>query len=94
MPMGIPCTAEDYFSLVDRTAKERRPGKKGTVDETLSPILERVGLSKKNWLTASTKFETEISTFVGKNQSIELACKALSKKWVNLQVHCWQVFST
>ncbi len=51
----------------------------GYMDGKLSPILERLGLSKKNWFTASTKFETEFTTFVGKKDSIELACKALSK---------------
>ena len=35
MPDGIPCTAEDYFDLVDMTAREQRHGKTGFMNETL-----------------------------------------------------------
>ncbi len=47
MPMGILCTTEYYFDLVDMTAREQHHGKTGFMDTTLSPILERLGISKK-----------------------------------------------
>ncbi len=87
MPIGIPCTAEDYFDLVDMTAREQRYGKTGFIDNTLSPILQRLGISKKNWHTASYDFETEFSIFVGQQQALAKACEVFSKKWVNLQSH-------
>ncbi len=94
MPEGLPCTAEDYFDLVDMTAREQRHDKTGYMDGALSPVLERLGLSKKNWCTASAEFETVFSTFVGKKHSIDFARKILSKKWVNLQGNCLQILST
>ena len=54
MPEGIPCSAEDYFDLVDRTARQQRAGKTGFMDDTLSPILQRLGLTTEQWCTASS----------------------------------------
>lgn len=93
MPMGIPCTAEDYFDLVDMTAREQRHDKTGFMDNALSPIFDRLGISKKNWHTDSAEFETVFSTFVGAKNSLDKACDVFSKKWVNLQSSCLQLFS-
>lgn len=94
MPIGIPCTAEDYFNLVDMSAREQRHGKTGSMDNSSSPILQRLGVSKKNWNTASSEFETVFSTFVGQRHSLSHACEVLSKKWINLQSHCLQILTT
>lgn len=94
MPMGIPCTAEDYFDLIDMTAQAQRPNKMGSMDNQLSPILQRLGISSNHWMTASSEFETVFSTFVGQEHSITNACKVFSKKWINLQSHCLQLLSS
>lgn len=94
MPMGLPCTAEDYFDLVDMTARQQRPGKSSTMNNSLSPILHRLGISTKNWNIASSEFETVFSTFIGKKHSLTNACTVLSKKWINLQSHCLQILSS
>ncbi len=94
MPEGIPCTAEDYFDLIDMTARQKRHGKTGSMNEALSPILERLGISRNNWITASSEFEEVFSTFVGHKQSLKKVCEVFSKNWVNLQNHCLHVFST
>ncbi len=94
MPEGIPFTQEDYFELVDRTAREQREGKTGFMDNPLSPILQRLGLSNDQWNKASSEFESVFSVFVGNSSAIELACEVFSKQWVNLQSHCRQLLST
>ena len=91
---GIPCAAEDYFELVDMTARQQRDGKTGFVDERLSPILQHLGISAKNWITASSEFEKVFSTFVGKQSAIDHVCDVLSKKWVNLQRQCIRILTT
>ena len=93
MPEGIPCTAVDYFELVDMTAREQRHGKTGYMDNRLSPVLERLGISKTSWLTASSEFESVFSTFVGQKESLVTACSVFSKKWIHLQSHCIQLLS-
>ncbi len=94
MPMGIPCTAEDYFDLIDMSAREQRHGKTGYMDNKLSPLLQRLGVSRKNWHTASSEFETVFSTFVGQKHALANACEVFSKKWINLQSHCFRILTT
>ncbi len=94
MPEGIPCTRQDYFELVERTAREQRDGKTGFMDNSLSPILQRLGLSTDQWNKASKEFETVFSVFVGSSTGLEKACEVFSKRWVNLQSHCINLLST
>ncbi len=94
MPEGIACTQQDYFELVDRTAREQRDGKTGFMDNHLCPILQRLGLSTNQWNKASGEFETVFSVFVGGTKAIESVCGLFSKKWINLQSHCVNLLST
>ncbi len=94
MPMGIPCTAEDYFDLIDMSAREQRHGKTGYMDNKLPPLLQHLGISQKNWHTASSEFETIFSTFVGQKYALDDACEVFSKKWVNLQSNCFRILTT
>ena len=57
------------------------------MDQKLSPILQRLGLSTEQWSQACKGFESEFSIFVGGAAAIEKACKVFSKQWVNLQSH-------
>lgn len=93
MPVGITCTAEDYFDLIDMTARQQRSDDNGTMNEHLPPLLQQLGISGENWLTASSEFETIFSTFVGQQQAIEQVCKVLSKKWVNMQNQCLRILT-
>jgi REP element-mobilizing transposase RayT len=52
----LPIRAEDYLQLVDATGRLVAAGKNGRIDPALSPILDRIGLSSKEWAQASTAF--------------------------------------
>ncbi|MEM7281668.1 MAG: hypothetical protein AAF438_08575 [Pseudomonadota bacterium] len=43
--------------LVDVTGRVISKGKRGAIDPQLVPILERLGLSEDEWLSASTSFK-------------------------------------
>ncbi len=45
-------TLADYIQLVDLTARRVRKDKRGAVDGTLEPILERMGLDSDKWVEA------------------------------------------
>ena len=75
------------------TAREQRHGKTGYMDSRLSPILDRLGISKSNWYIASSEFESVFSTFVGQKESLISACSVYSKKRIHLQSHCLRLLS-
>jgi REP element-mobilizing transposase RayT len=57
MPKGIAYHLKDYCELVDTTGRSIREDKAGHIDNSQSPILERLGLSSDQWLTLATEFE-------------------------------------
>ena len=55
--LGICITYRDYLQLVDWTGRILRDDKRGCIDETLPPILNRLEIEGKQWLTNTTQFE-------------------------------------
>jgi REP element-mobilizing transposase RayT len=52
----LPMVVSDYLRLVDTTGRIVRTGKRGCTDPSLTPILERLGLTPEQWTDASTGF--------------------------------------
>ena len=59
---GIAYSLKDYCELVDTTGRCIRDDKVGHIDNTHSPILERLGLDADQWLTLTTEFENTSAT--------------------------------
>jgi len=68
MPKGIPYSLKDYCELVDTTGHCIRDDKAGHIDNTQSPILERLGLDSAQWLTLTTEFEKHFCYAAGAEQ--------------------------
>jgi REP element-mobilizing transposase RayT len=52
----LPVREADYLQLVDQTGRLIIDGKRGRLDPSLAPILDRMGLSTTQWVWASTNF--------------------------------------
>nr|WP_232364402.1 transposase [Salinimonas lutimaris] len=61
---GLPFQLEDYFALVESTCRHFRPKKRDKIDDTVSPILTRVGLEHTDWHAIVSGIETEFRTNV------------------------------
>ncbi|MCZ2720252.1 transposase [Marinomonas sp. 15G1-11] len=70
-PKGISFKLADYLQLVDLTGRIVRHDKRGAIDISLSPILQRLGIDSENWMEIATKFEAHTHGVVGQTQSIE-----------------------
>jgi len=44
MPRAMSMSIEDYLELLDWTARQVVPGKRGSTPSTLPPVLARLGL--------------------------------------------------
>ncbi|WCN10081.1 transposase [Marinomonas mediterranea] len=69
--VGIAFKLKDYLDLVDLTGRVVRQDKRGSIDLSLSPILQRVGISHENWIAISTQFEKNSHAVVGVEQSLK-----------------------
>ena len=68
MPRGISYSLKDYCELVDTTGRCIRDDKAGHIDNTHSPILQRLGLDSAQWLTLTTEFEKHFCYAAGPEQ--------------------------
>jgi acyl carrier protein len=68
MPKGIAYSLKDYCELIDTTGRCIRDDKPGYIDNTQSPILERLGLDSAQWLALTTEFEKHFCYAAGAEQ--------------------------
>ena len=52
----LPMRQAEYLNLVDQAGRIGLHDKRGRIDPSLDPILERLGLSADQWVSASTAF--------------------------------------
>lgn len=76
MPNGLPFFLSDYLELVDTTGRIIRDDKRGIIDGSLLPILQRLNISSENWLSITTQFGEKTGHVVGKEHSIANYCEA------------------
>lgn len=69
--IGLPFLLADYLELVDWTGRIIRDDKRGTIDNSLPPILERLGFERKAWSKLTTTFEVQFRQWVGQEQAIK-----------------------
>jgi len=77
MPQGLPCRLSDYLELVDWTGRIVRDDKRGAIDKNIPPLLIRLNITGKHWLTLSTQFEGRFGHVIGTLQHLKQACTAL-----------------
>jgi len=67
----LPLTFDHYLQLLDATGRIVRKDKRGTIENGIAPILERLHIDETEWLRGATRFEEMHS----KRQAIGAASK-------------------
>jgi REP element-mobilizing transposase RayT len=73
----------DYLELVDTTGRILRENKKGTIPNSLMPILFRLRLTPRGWFDMTTHLEDKFSDAIGSSKSLsdfKNHCKKFSQK--------------
>ena len=74
MPRGLVFNLIDYIELVDWTGRILRDDKRGAIDQSAPPILNRLNIPVEHWLELSTKFEKRFKGIAGSAHSIKTLC--------------------
>lgn len=93
MPEGIPFKLNDYLELVDWTGRFLREDKRGAIPEHFPPILERLAIEPKQWLSTCNHFEKQFKHFVGKPSKIKSFLKNINQTSCHGIKHCEAVFT-
>ena len=94
MPKGLACHLQDYLQLIDWTGRAIRDDKKGAIQQSLPPILERLNLEQDTWLHLTTEFENLFKTLVGNEQAVQSTCVRQGQRWAQGLNACRHYFPT
>ena len=67
----LPIELTTYIDLVDTSGRILKVDKKGSIPQHLKPILQRLGINHKHWLSTLQHFETEFEGFIGTPKEME-----------------------
>ncbi len=83
----------DYLQILDWTGRQVRGDKRGAIPGDLAPILERIGMSRQNWLETVSNFGRLFHRAAGHvSLLVEEAVRA-GKRWFQGHGHCQQAFA-
>ena len=74
MPRRLVFSLIDYIELIDWTGRIIRDNKRGAIDATAPPILQRLNIPAEHWLELSTRFESRFKGIAGSAESIKELC--------------------
>jgi len=77
MPQGLAFTLIDYIELVEWTGRIIRDDKRGFIDKTEPPILQRLAQNTDNWLNLTQHFEVNFGCMAGSTLQLTQACQKL-----------------
>ena len=93
MPKGLPFELKSYLELVELTGRCIREDKRGYIESTHLPLLERVHISPENWLKLTTQFTRVFHGAVGRPASQASYCENLNRKRRANMSNCEKLFA-
>ena len=79
MLKGLPFELKSYLELVELTGRCIREDKRGYIESTHLPLLERVNISSENWLKLTTQFTRVFHGAVGRPTPQASYCENLKR---------------
>ena len=68
------------IQLVDATGRSMRADKKGYIDDSLAPILNRLGFNELTWLDELNQFKTKGKKAIGTIEKLKQYVKNIKRK--------------
>jgi len=78
IPSGLPFRLSDYIELVDWSGRILRKDKRGIIDNSIPPILQRLSIDEDSWKYLNQYFESAFKGFVGSAINVKEACAKLN----------------
>ena len=79
---SIPYKFEDYVGLVDWTGRVVRPDKRGSIDTSLPPIMQRLGIDPGAWESAMQPNGNIFGRAMGRLDHLRLHASTLGQSWI------------
>ena len=79
---SLPCSRDDYLTLLDWTGRAIRSDKSGAIDQQLPPILKRLNIDADAWQEAMQPNGNVFGRAMGQLNHLQLHAKALGQQWI------------
>jgi REP element-mobilizing transposase RayT len=79
---SIPFSLKDYIQLVDWTGRCIRGDKRGAIDNSLPPILQRLNIDQAAWIVTMQIKGNIFGRAMGKLDHLRIHAKALGQSWI------------
>jgi REP element-mobilizing transposase RayT len=79
---SIPFSYHDYLQLVDWTGRSIRGDKRGAIDNSLPPILQRLNIDQDAWVEAMRPKGNVFGRAMGKLNHLKIHARALGQAWI------------
>lgn len=79
----LSMSQEDYLKLLDWSGRQLRHGKRGSIPETLPPILTRLGVSRDGWMTLMKDFGRIFHRAAGNPASLSKEATRQETRWLH-----------
>ena len=73
---------EQYFDLVDRSGREIRAGKRGSINPDLAPILLRIGARPEAFMDTVSRFGEIFHVAAGTHSSLKKFAAKIGVRWL------------
>jgi hypothetical protein len=74
--------ARDYFELVHWTGRAIREGKRGSIPDHVQPILNRLRVDDRNWVTNTQHFGSRFYRALGRVNQIRKLTRSVGQSWL------------
>ena len=78
----LSISEEQYFDLVDKSGRELRSGKQGSINPDLAPILLRIGAKPDAWIDTITRFEEKFRVAAGTHSNLKKFADKIGVRWL------------
>lgn len=77
IPKGLPFRLTDYIELVEWSGRILRDDKRGVINHTTPPLLERLNIETKHWGYMTQNFESRFKGLVGSVFKLKQVCEQM-----------------
>jgi hypothetical protein len=88
----LQMSVEKYLEFLDWTGRQVRSDKRGSIPQSLAPILDRLGINGELWVEAVYSFDEWFGHVVGSASTVTEAARRVGRRWFGGKTQCAAVF--
>jgi hypothetical protein len=90
----VGLSESSYLELVDWTGRQVRAGKRGTIPDHISPILEGLDINTERWVKTVEQYGSLFHRLVARAEDMAKAARAQGRRWFHGVRACRELYAS